>query len=646
MLELIHHHGLLEFLLEANVAMACFIAFYLLVLRKLTHFAWHRAYILVMLVASLAVAGVSITTVTTVYQAPSPSVPLELESPSEVPLEPEVAADQTKPWWTPLLDIIESPQAVIAAVFWLGSAVFAIRFCALLLVLTVRLSRASQHDSGFYISSAFPSAFAFFQRIYLPASFLQLQEADLKWVIAHEQTHARLGHSFDSLLLELLKPLFWYNPLYWWLQGELKSVHEFQVDASIASNGQEHSYSKLLLKLTSDQRSVGFVHPFSMRSLKQRILKIHQQPSSNMKKARFLLMLPLLGGLFYAFSFQSEERIVVLPSGVSEELSNEVQFVLPIASEQITRFSSYGWRIHPLDRDRQHHDGIDLVAKLGTEVVSIASGKVIKVTPNDSKYGRQVVVEHAQGFVSRYAHLNKTIASVGDSVNAGAVIGLCGTTGVSTGPHLHLEIRKDGELQDPEKYLPEIGKSDSRPMKKESFTVIIDAGHGGQDPGQVVNGRKEKELSLGYAQALREELEQRGFKVAMTRDDDEFLTLKHRAELTGNHKQALFISLHFNASEAASASGMEIFIPGTAHQHAEESEDFASSLNSELAAAELDHRGVKRAEFMVLRDAKCPAALVELGFMTAEEEMQRVLSAQYQEKVVNAIARSVEEYVN
>ena len=118
-----------------------------------------------------------------------------------------------------------------------------------------------------------------------------------------------------------------------------------------------------------------------------------------------------------------------------------------------TRVSSpYGWRIHPVYGDWRFHSGIDLSASQGTPIVATRSGKVT-VAKYSSTAGYYVTIDHQDGFESKYLHMTHYIVSVGDYVTAGQVIGYVGSTGTSTGPHLHFTICYNGSSVNPSDYI-------------------------------------------------------------------------------------------------------------------------------------------------------------------------------------------------
>lgn len=111
--------------------------------------------------------------------------------------------------------------------------------------------------------------------------------------------------------------------------------------------------------------------------------------------------------------------------------------------------SPYGWRDHPTEKQVLFHEGIDISAYVGTNVYSTAQGRVVKVLYSKYGYGNKIVIKHDYGFETLYAHLGVIGVKKGQWVRKNQLIGTVGNTGRSTGPHLHYEIRKNGEPRDP-----------------------------------------------------------------------------------------------------------------------------------------------------------------------------------------------------
>jgi murein DD-endopeptidase MepM/ murein hydrolase activator NlpD len=114
--------------------------------------------------------------------------------------------------------------------------------------------------------------------------------------------------------------------------------------------------------------------------------------------------------------------------------------------------SRYGYRTDPFHGRRSWHNGVDFAGKEGASIVAVASG-VVTWAGDKQGYGQMIELDHGEGYITRYAHNKKNLVSVGDAVKKGEVIGLMGSSGRSTGPHVHFEVYKNGRSVDPASYI-------------------------------------------------------------------------------------------------------------------------------------------------------------------------------------------------
>jgi murein DD-endopeptidase MepM/ murein hydrolase activator NlpD len=150
-----------------------------------------------------------------------------------------------------------------------------------------------------------------------------------------------------------------------------------------------------------------------------------------------------IGTAFYFFpgdEFGTTERAFFLNTG----------FRFPLRTYRLT--SGFGMRQNPVTGNMRVHQGLDLAAPMGTEVYAAGDGVVTEVG-DDPVYGNYIVIKHGGGWASLYGHLQRVGAVLQSSVKSGMVIGWVGSTGQSTGPHLHFELRQDGKARDPGKFL-------------------------------------------------------------------------------------------------------------------------------------------------------------------------------------------------
>jgi len=133
-----------------------------------------------------------------------------------------------------------------------------------------------------------------------------------------------------------------------------------------------------------------------------------------------------------------------------EKLLSCVPAIQPVSNKDLKRIASgFGWRIDPIYKTSRLHAGIDFSAAIGTEVYVTGDGVIESAEMNASGYGKCIVVNHGFGYKTRYAHLSQFKTKVGQAVKRGELIGLVGSTGKSTGAHLHYEVEINGKKIDP-----------------------------------------------------------------------------------------------------------------------------------------------------------------------------------------------------
>jgi murein DD-endopeptidase MepM/ murein hydrolase activator NlpD len=126
------------------------------------------------------------------------------------------------------------------------------------------------------------------------------------------------------------------------------------------------------------------------------------------------------------------------------------EFIWPVPANrsELSGGNFFGMRFHPIFHEWRMHTGIDIGAPTGANILASNSGTVL-ITAYTTGYGNKIVVDHGGGYVTLYAHCSKILVKEGQEVNVGDVIGLIGSTGWATGPHLHFEIMFEGERINP-----------------------------------------------------------------------------------------------------------------------------------------------------------------------------------------------------
>lgn len=176
--------------------------------------------------------------------------------------------------------------------------------------------------------------------------------------------------------------------------------------------------------------------------------------------------------------------------------------------------------------------------------------------------------------------------------------------------------------------------------------IIIDAGHGGIDPGSDSHGILEKDINLEIALKLQEVLHENGYSVLMTREDDNSLSLRERSDFANEKEADLFISLHQNCyAQDASVHGIEVYYNSDKTTNDQQlAQMIQESLINETGAK---NRGIHSDNGLVVtRETIMPAVLVETAFISNDDELDLIMSDDYQNKVVKGIVVGIEEFLN
>ncbi|MBE9067454.1 N-acetylmuramoyl-L-alanine amidase, partial [Leptolyngbya cf. ectocarpi LEGE 11479] len=179
------------------------------------------------------------------------------------------------------------------------------------------------------------------------------------------------------------------------------------------------------------------------------------------------------------------------------------------------------------------------------------------------------------------------------------------------------------------------------PARRGEVLVMIDPGHGGRDPGAVGNGLQEKEINLFISRRVQRTLEQRGYRVALTRNSDIEVDLQPRVNIAERANATVFVSIHANAISLSrpEVNGLETYYFSSGRSLAQ------SIQRSILSSTDLRDRGVRQARFYVLRNTSMPAVLVETGFITGREDSARFRSNAAREQIADAIAQGIIDYL-
>lgn len=186
--------------------------------------------------------------------------------------------------------------------------------------------------------------------------------------------------------------------------------------------------------------------------------------------------------------------------------------------------------------------------------------------------------------------------------------------------------------------------------------IVIDAGHGGADPGMIgIGGLEEKGINLAVSMKLKEALENQGFTVVMTRQEDKGLyeegtrnkkvqDMQNRIEIMEKAKPILAVSIHQNSYTEESVKGPQVFYYETSAEGQKLAVNIQSALNTELST-ERPRKEKGNTSYFLLKKSPCVLNIVECGFLTNKQEAELLQTEEYQQKIVEAVAKGIVQYM-
>ena len=303
------------------------------------------------------------------------------------------------------------------------------------------------------VNKAFTSPFSFLHYI-----FVEKYPAVESIILEHEKVHARQFHTIDLLILQVSSAILWINPFMYLLKKELKAQHEFLADYHVLNNGENpEKYLKQVLIQLQNNFDSSLVSKFSYSLTKKRLKMMKNINSKQKNIFKYLILFIATGVIASIFAFTNTGKIDIdkgklIDIPVVLKSADNKPSIWPVKKEKAKISSKFGMHMHPIYKKEKMHNGIDLKAERGTEVFATADG-IVRLADYKDVYGNRIIIDHDKVYSTLYSHLSVIKIKKGDNVKKGEIIGFVGSTGLSTGPHLHYEVMKAGENIDPADYL-------------------------------------------------------------------------------------------------------------------------------------------------------------------------------------------------
>lgn len=394
---------ILIYILKANGLLLVLYLFYKLFLQKETFVHANRIYFLGGIALSLLLPLITYTSIVQVEVEPLDTMAyaylLDDTSLDSVAVEESI--------WT-AENIITSLSYLyigltVMSILWLGYKVIK-------LVRHIHKLPVSQINDGLRIDEQSSDAYSFMNWVVLPKDYETMDQVDV--VLAHEQVHVQQRHSIDLIIIETLKHLFWFNPALYFLQREINLNLEYIVDEEITRHADTYTYQRaLVLYETNKLDCVPIVNTFGTSDLKKRIIMLNNPKSTNMKRLKYLLLTPVLGGFFFLFQTEVKAQYIeVFGKDKSKVTSRD-----NTTPEDISKISEESRRLsEEVERLGKEAEALGVEAKNAGEETKSIGADAKKISREAKKIGKDIpyIVNGQVYTYSEYVALGNPVSSI------------------------------------------------------------------------------------------------------------------------------------------------------------------------------------------------------------------------------------------
>jgi N-acetylmuramoyl-L-alanine amidase len=485
--------------------------------------------------------------------------------------------------------------------------------------------------------------------------------------------HVNQKHTLDILFVEFLKSIFWFNPLFYFYKKAIQLNHEFLADEKVVFSHHNVSfYQNLLLQKCSTIQTIYLASNLNYSVTKKRLLMMTKSTSNKIALLKKMAIVPILAGLIYFFCIEivAQEKVINVKSeGENLKLSGNDKIrdayysgvFVKIVDEKTNRKTVTLYENLSLE-DRRKYLGFipeimiekeipeSLFEKMKTKNMAIWINGKVKSKEEIQKYKRtdfsyytcSFVYKNARSkrFPQEYQYTLYTKDYFDENLKnshlhfSGDTVKLFNVSYKTAMKNKAVKILKADTIvwytegkEGYNLYLKE---------KTDKKIIVIDAGHGGHDTGAKINGELESKIVESIAKKIRLLNKNSDVEIILIREDDNFISLQDRVNKINEIKPDLLISLHINASNNISDNGVNAFVFNQ-NIFYKKSLESANDLVEKISNDKLAKGDVKDTDLFIIKNSKCPALVLEIGYLTNENDKLYITSEIGKNEIANRI---------
>ena len=681
---------MIDFLLKSAISLIVFLGFYYLILEREKIHKFNRFYLLISILISLIIPFVTFEFIEFVETAPV----IQYDEPINIE-KAEVVLNQN-----PTIEKVITAQESIdylPYVFWSIyvsiSLIFLFRFSKnyFKLIVKSKINPSVKYKNASLIlleEKTLPHTFL---------NFIFVNSEDFKnkniedELFAHEMVHVNQKHTLDILFIEFLKALFWFHPLFYLYKKAIQLNHEFLADEEIVNTyNNVPYYQNLLLHKSNGNTTIYLASNLNYLITKKRLLMMTKNTSKKIALLKKVAAFPILAGLIYFFCIEiiAQEKPKVLNLDTEKTIPTDKDKIrdayysgvwVKICDEKTNRKSVTLYEKLSLEDKRKYLGYIPeimiekeipapLFEKMKTKDLAVWINGKVKTKEEIKKYKRTDFSYYSYSFVHKNArskrfpqsyqytlftkdYFNENLKKSNTHFSGDTIKIVLVSYNTAMKDKITKSIKADTLVwftegkEDYNLFINDVknnkidnNKVNFQSKKPAQKVIVIDAGHGGKDPGAKIDEELESKIVESIAKKIKALNGSEDLKIILLREDDSFVSLSDRVNKINQINPDLLISLHLNASKNPNEKGVNAFI-SSQNGFYEKSLEKANQLIENISNNNLTKGGVKDANLYIIKNSKCPAVLLEVGYLSNANDRAYITSESGKDEIAKNILK-------
>jgi N-acetylmuramoyl-L-alanine amidase/beta-lactamase regulating signal transducer with metallopeptidase domain len=668
---------MIDFLLKSTISLIVFLGFYHLVLEREKMHQFNRFYLLFSIVISFVIPFLTFEIIEII------PVIENIETLNTVVTSATVPENEMHESSVPLQENVNVTPYVLWSLYGIICFLLLVRFGknSWKLIQKSKTNPNVKHKNAKLIlieEKTLPHTF-------LNSIFINVEDYNNRNIedelYTHELVHVNQKHTLDILFIELLKVIFWFNPLFICYKKAIQLNHEFLADEEIVKTyNNVPFYQSLLLQKCNGNATIYLASNLNYLVTKKRLLMMTKSTSHKIALLKKVAIVPILAGLVYFFCIEvvAQEKAISTNSEIkNSEITDKdkirdryysnVRIILKDLRTNTTINKMY--EELSLEEKRNYLSWVPdmmiekevpepLFQKMTTKNMAVWINGKASSKEEIQKYNRTDFSYYTYSFVHKNARTKRFpqeyqytlyTKKYFDENLKNSHLHFSNDTLKMVVSNYDKVTKKVSEILNPKGVADTVvwqtkGKEEYNlyvKERKDKKIIVIDAGHGGHDFGAKTDDLNEKNLTSEIAKKIKAMYADSDIEIHFTRTSDEFIELKERTNFINSIQPDLVISLHVNNSKNNDTRGFEVYITDKSDLF-DTSKRLAEQLSAKLATTQLQNRGIKTAPFWILKNSGCPSMVVELGFISNENDRKYIAS----EKGQTEIAKTILDFIS